>query len=88
MFLFPGVWHRYRPRREVGWTERWLCFNGELAHRLMDMALLPQQSPIHRIADPAVLVAAFDELLDKVRHNPAGNSILLSLHGAGLPGAP
>ena len=51
IFLFPGVWHRYRPRKEVGWTERWLCFNGELAHRLMEMALLPQASPIRRIAD-------------------------------------
>jgi AraC-like DNA-binding protein len=87
MFLFPGVWHRYRPRRDVGWTERWLCFNGELAHRLMEMALLPRQSPIRPVADPANLVAAFDELLDKVHRNPAGNSILLSLHALGFLGA-
>jgi AraC-like DNA-binding protein len=87
LFLFPGVWHRYRPRREVGWTERWLCFNGELAHRLMEMALLPGESPIRRVADPATLVAAFDALLDKVQRNPAGNSILLSLHALGYLGA-
>ena len=87
MFLFPGVWHRYRPRKDVGWTERWLCFNGELAHRLMEMALLPRESPIRRVADPATLVAAFDVLLDKVRRHPAGNSILLSLHALGYLGA-
>jgi AraC-like DNA-binding protein len=87
MFLFPGVWHRYRPRKDVGWTERWLCFNGELAHRLAEMALLPQDVPIRRIADPAALVAAFDGLLDKIHRNPAGNSILLSLHALGYLGA-
>ena len=23
LFLFPGVWHRYRPDKSSGWTERW-----------------------------------------------------------------
>jgi AraC-like DNA-binding protein len=87
VFLFPGVWHRYRPRKEVGWTERWLCFNGELAHRLMEMALLPRQGSVCPIAAPTALVATFDELLDRVRRNPAGNSILLSLHALGYLGA-
>jgi AraC-like DNA-binding protein len=86
MILFPGVWHRYRPRKNVGWSERWLCFNGELAHRLMEMALLPERSPVRRIADSEILVAAFDGLLDNVRRNPAGNSILLSLHALGYLG--
>lgn len=85
--LFPGLWHRYRPRKEIGWTERWLCFNGELAHRLMEMALLPQASPVRQIADPTTLVAAFDDLLNKVEQNPAANSILLSLHALGYLGA-
>jgi AraC-like DNA-binding protein len=87
MFLFPGLWHRYRPRREIGWIERWLCFNGELAHRLMEMGLLPRESPVRRVAAPTALVAAFDDLLDQVRHNPAGNSILLSLRALGYLGA-
>lgn len=87
MLLFPGVWHRYRPRKEVGWTERWLCFNGELAHRLMEMALLPRESPVRQVADPAVLVATFDAILDRVQRHPAGNSILLSLHTLGYLGA-
>ncbi len=32
LFLLPDVWHRYRPDVATGWTERWLSFNGELAH--------------------------------------------------------
>jgi AraC-like DNA-binding protein len=33
--LFPGVWHRYRPTRSVGWDEHWVSFNGDIADRLV-----------------------------------------------------
>jgi AraC-like DNA-binding protein len=84
--LFPGLWHRYRPSRDVGWTERWLSFNGELAHRLMDMSMLQSDIPVHQVADPARLVSSFDNLIQTVVANPAGNSILLSLYALGLLG--
>jgi hypothetical protein len=71
-FLFPGLWHRYRPLRDVGWTERWPSFNGELAHRLMDMSLLQRDTPISQVADPARLISSFDNLIQTgiVNHNP------------------
>lgn len=28
-FLFPGVWHRYRPDVKYGWEEYWVGFNGK-----------------------------------------------------------
>jgi AraC-like DNA-binding protein len=86
LFLLPGVWHRYRPMREIGWTERWFCFNGELAHRLMEMPLRLHESPFRQVADPAQLVGSFDNLIQKVFVNPSGNSVLLSLHALGLLG--
>ena len=33
--LFPGVWHRYRPVKSVGWDEYWVRFKGEAADRIM-----------------------------------------------------
>jgi AraC-like DNA-binding protein len=86
LFLFPGVWHRYRPMPDTGWTERWFCFNGELAHRLLEMPLLQREYPVRRIANPAILLESFDALLEKILINPAGNSVLLSLHVLGLLG--
>jgi AraC-like DNA-binding protein len=86
IFLFPGVWHRYRPLPETGWTERWLCFNGELAHRLMETSLLQRDEPVRPIADPGALLGPFDEILEKILSDPAGNSILLSLNLLGLLG--
>lgn len=85
-FLFPGVWHRYRPAEESGWTERWIAFNGELAHRLMDMSLLQRDCPIRGVTDLAALARGYDDLIEKVVAHPARNSILLSLHALGLLG--
>lgn len=84
LFLFPGVWHRYRPQRERGWTERWLCFNGEIAHRLASLGLITPSEAVLRVSDPDSLTRQFDSLLDKVCNNPIQNSILLSLQGFGL----
>jgi AraC-like DNA-binding protein len=85
-FLFPGVWHRYRPVEETGWIEHWIAFNGELAHRLMETSLLQRDVPIRRVADSAGLARCFDDLIEKVVAHPARNSILLSLHALGLLG--
>ncbi|MEJ0001222.1 MAG: AraC family ligand binding domain-containing protein [Verrucomicrobiota bacterium] len=40
ILLFPGIWHRYRPDPGTGWTEKWIQFNGEFAHRLLDHGIL------------------------------------------------
>ena len=84
LFLFPGVWHRYRPEPSTGWTERWICFNGEIAHRLANLGLLSPQKPLARVHATAKLLTQFDALLEQVISNPTQNSILLSLHGLGL----
>lgn len=34
-FLFPSVWHRYRPLKTTGWDEHWIGFDGVYARELM-----------------------------------------------------
>ncbi len=33
LLLLPGLWHRYRPSHDVGWTEYWLTLSGEFVSR-------------------------------------------------------
>lgn len=86
MFLFPGVWHRYRPARETGWTERWITLSGELVHRLLEQGLVRPETAVREASQPRVAEQALDDLLLKVHANPARNSILLSLHTMGCLG--
>jgi AraC-like DNA-binding protein len=59
----PGLWHRYRPKRETGWTEFWLTISGEMVGRLWQqwegrLAIQPLA-----IADPAVFGRNFERFL-------------------------
>ena len=35
-FLFPGVWHTYRPFANSGWKEYWIGFKGSVIDRIVE----------------------------------------------------
>lgn len=44
--LFPGVWHRYKPTKTTGWTERWIGFSGNIATKFLSNGFFTPQKPI------------------------------------------
>jgi AraC-like DNA-binding protein len=86
LFLFPGVWHRYRPvGSDKAWLkERWLGFNGDVVYRLLDREFITPETAVRPAARPRRLAAAFDRLIDRVATNPAADPILLSMHAMEL----
>ena len=44
--LFPNVWHRYKPSKKTGWTERWVGFSGHIANQFMTNNFFSPKSPI------------------------------------------
>jgi len=34
LFIRPGRWHRYKPRKSTGWTEHYVGFTGYIAHQM------------------------------------------------------
>ncbi len=84
--LFPDVWHRYRPDTETGWTERWVSLSGRLTQRLMDRGFMRPQTPILAVDKIDKMVAAFDDLLERIHRDPLQNSLLLSLQAMGVLG--
>lgn len=83
VFLFPGIWHRYRPALETGWEEKWLHFNGEFAHRLVDQGQLSPVVPISQPDEFRSIEQALDRLLAEAHREPASNSLGLSLLALG-----
>jgi AraC-like DNA-binding protein len=67
IFLFPGVWHRLRPLPHVGWTERWISFNGELVPRLFAIGSFDPGLAVARPRDPNRLAENYDSVLDALR---------------------
>ena len=63
VLLPPGLWHRYRPARDIGWTEFWLTISGEFVARLWQqwegrLAIKPLA-----VGDPAVFGRNFERFL-------------------------
>src|SRR4051794_23926043 len=44
-FLYPGVWHRYKPHSTSGWEEYWIGFKGYYAERLMNSVFFNSANP-------------------------------------------
>jgi AraC-like DNA-binding protein len=82
--LFPGIWHRYRWDPATGWTARWISFNGEISHRLMNLHIISPERFIWTVRDPQPLIQSFDRILENIHSHPSQNSILLSLRTMSL----
>lgn len=83
LLLPPGVWHRYRPDRDVGWEEWWVCLNGEYLHRRGNKRLLPRDAACVSLDDADPLRGAIERTLHAVERaggrNHAGLTAL-ALH--------
>jgi AraC-like DNA-binding protein len=84
LFLFPGVWHRYRPEPKVGWEERWISFNGDLMHRLFDVAVLGPRLAVSTPRDSQGLAARWDRMLGAVRGKAVQHPAMLTFQSLAL----
>jgi AraC-like DNA-binding protein len=83
ILVIPGVWHRYRPDAKVGWTEKWVQFNGELPHKLLDHGIISPEQSVLRPAHSRFIEITLDRLLETVHRDPTSNSLSLSLQTLG-----
>jgi AraC-like DNA-binding protein len=77
-FIFPGVWHRYRPLPAVGWTERWFSFNGELLHRLFETGSFGPRLAVARPRCSERLAGEFDRILDVIHSRSVRHPAVLT----------
>lgn len=71
-FLFPQVWHRYRPDIKRGWEEYWVGFNGYYAQQLMSEGFFNKESPFIHIRLNKDILILFRRLLDAVKESLTG----------------
>jgi AraC-like DNA-binding protein len=72
VLLPPGMWHRYRPLRDTGWTECWLTLSGELAGRLWQQwegSLAVRPLPVDGAAE---YLQDFERFIAMVMHGSGG----------------
>lgn len=71
-FVFPGVWHRYRPVDKVGGEVNWVLFQGEDAERMQQRGFITPEEPVLKVGLNDTILDAFMHLMDRLRTEPAG----------------
>jgi AraC-like DNA-binding protein len=71
-FLFPDVWHRYKPHVQSGWEEYWIGFKGYYAETLMKKGFFAADQPFIDTGMNEQLLMLFRKILETVRLAPAG----------------
>ena len=71
-FLFPDVWHRYKPHEASGWEEYWIGFNGYYAAQLMRSGFFSADNPVINVGLNAELLIRFQELISAVKKANTG----------------
>jgi AraC-like DNA-binding protein len=71
-FLFPGVWHRYRPDARSGWEEYWIGFKGWYADELMNKAFFDPKKPFIHVGLNTEVLSLLHRLMEIVRTSSKG----------------
>lgn len=70
--LLPGIWHRYRPDPETGWTESWIEVQGPVVSELLLAGTFPQAGILQRGAIEAGMEETLDNIHRRILKGPAG----------------
>lgn len=61
---FPGVWHRYKPTFQTGWTENYIGFGGPVAENFMKHRLFSPKQPVIQIGEREEILDSFLKIFD------------------------
>ncbi|MCE5268818.1 MAG: AraC family transcriptional regulator [Planctomycetaceae bacterium] len=80
LILFPGVWHRYRPNKAVGWGTYWVHFRGEIVDNLFERGFISPDRAVLRIGSDESILASLNRILDGLRTESAGFQQTIASH--------
>lgn len=63
MVLFPGEWHSYAPDKELGWSEYWIGFKGDMMRKIVDAHYFSPKYPLVKIGPSNTLMALYRDAI-------------------------
>jgi AraC-like DNA-binding protein len=72
LVVLPGVWHRYAPDPQTGWTEHWIELQGATAEALVENGSLRPTRAVVKMERALKLEALLDEIQARLTGSTAG----------------
>ena len=79
--LYPGIWHRYCPSPETGWTEHWISLNGEFLYRLARRDIISPEEAFKQECNINELTNIHHKIWDHLHNTINENSPVLTAYG-------
>lgn len=70
--LHPGMWHRYKPNINTGWTEYYIGFNGEFLETLLDNRFFNPENPVYQIGFDDSILQLYKDVIKIVEAEKQG----------------
>lgn len=80
----PGEWHRHRPVPSIGWSNLWINFNGNFAHRWLEDGAFRLNKNLVEIENLPLFESQFRRLVETVDASGTRNSLQFSWQTIGL----
>ncbi|HEY2329344.1 MAG TPA: AraC family transcriptional regulator [Verrucomicrobiae bacterium] len=84
MVLFPGVWHRYRPKPETGWVEHWIECQGYVFDEAFKTGLIQPKYGLLKTGSTRDFTDCFERCHSLAQIDAMANQDLLSTLGLHL----
>jgi len=78
--LFPGIWHRYKPRYNTGWKELWVSFNGIQPKLFAKNDILSPRSAVLNIGLDEKIIGLYQEILELIQSEKIGFKETIAAH--------
>nr|WP_321981197.1 AraC family transcriptional regulator [uncultured Cohaesibacter sp.] len=80
--LFPGVWHRYEPSPQTGWTEHWIECKGKAFDIAKDRGILSPDTPLFQ--SNGMITDLFMRIHQLAQDDAVENQALISTYALSL----
>ncbi|SHF33015.1 transcriptional regulator, AraC family [Mariniphaga anaerophila] len=72
MVISPGMWHRYKPNFQSGWTENYIGFKGKAIENFMKHRLFSPEHPVIQLGEREEILDTFLKIFDLIEAEQPG----------------
>jgi len=72
LFIFPDMWHRYRPHKNTGWKEHYIGFLGDFTENIFQETFISKQKPLIYIGFQDDVIKHFFEIIENIKEEKPG----------------
>jgi AraC-like DNA-binding protein len=72
IFTRPGEWHRYKPKKSIGWVEHYVGFSGYIAHQMFGRPWFTQKNSVVEVGNSEEIIDTYFKIFNYTKDEKPG----------------